>query len=116
GIAHCAVLAAYADPADAPVQRQTLIHQGIGIDRLVGAVKAADAEMGDAGSDHLGGVAGQRDGATEQRELLAIEFHLEFPVIERRQAACCRGLATAWPSASKRWQCAVSKSSVRASP
>lgn len=116
GVTHGAVLTAHADSADAPVERQALVHQSVGVDRLVSAVKAANADMGDAGADHVRGVGWQRDSAAKPGELLAIEFHLESPVMARCQAACCKGLATAWPSASKRWQCAGSKSSARVSP
>ena len=74
-VAHLAVLGAQADTADAPVQIAAAVHQGIGVIRLVGAMKAAHADMGNALLRIAGKIGRLGHLVGEIVEVSAIEFH-----------------------------------------
>ncbi len=75
GVAHGLFLGAGADAADAPVQPFTGIHQGIGISRLMGTMKTANADMGDAGADRFQGIAGALDVGRQALQILFVQLH-----------------------------------------
>ena len=75
GVAHGLFLGAGADAADAPVQSFAGIHQGVGVGRLVGPMKAADADVGDAGADPFQGIAGTFDAGRQSLQILFVQLH-----------------------------------------
>ncbi len=75
-IAHRALLGACADAADAPFQPLAGVHQRIGVGRLVGTVKTAHTDMGDAGGDLGQAVVGARDRARQLWQIRFVQLHL----------------------------------------
>ncbi len=75
-VAHRAFLGACADAADAPFQTLAGVHQRIGVGRLVGAVKAAHADVGDAGGDLGQAVVGSRDRGRQLWQIRFFQLHL----------------------------------------
>jgi len=75
-IAHRALLGACADAADAPFQPLAGVHQSIGVGRLMGTVKTAHADMGDAGGDLGQAVVGARDRARQLWQIRFVQLHL----------------------------------------
>ena len=74
-VSHLAVLGAQADAADAPVKITALAHQGIGVIRLMGAMKAAHPDMCNAMLRMACKIGGLGHFVGEVIEIQAIKFH-----------------------------------------
>ncbi len=85
GIAYALVFLAQADAADAPVQAFAEVHQGIGVIGLVGTVKAADADMGDALPGVGRRVLRQRHFRSQVVQVLFVQVHCKVLSSIRRQ-------------------------------
>ncbi|MNO89420.1 hypothetical protein D3C76_809010 [compost metagenome] len=70
-----AIFAAQADATNGPVQAFALVHQRIGVIRLVGAVETADANVRDALAGVAQGVGGHGNLGCEAVQAVFIEFH-----------------------------------------
>lgn len=88
-VAHPLIGRHHPDAADAPVQRQSLIHQLVNVHRLVRAMKAAGAEMNDADAQLRPVVGWSGDAGREFRQGGGAKFQHGNPrLLEWSESRC----------------------------
>ena len=91
---HVGIVGAHAGADQRPVMVEPQVEQAVEIDRLVGAMKIADAEMHDTWRQRAALVAGHAGAGSDLRQVFGGEWN--------RHGSILNGQRSAWPARSKR--------------